>query len=352
MLLTNRKLDCLIIGVGAVLVGAAADVSAGATVTVRAPAGSAAVSNFWTPRRVETAKPMPFYDEERDPQATPADLRNELQDLGPPSTAPGSGPGRSPPFSAIEESDLEAVAPADGIDFGTKDTLDAFAGYQDIWSNSVYPWRAVGKLWFSDAAGGYTCSASVIGAQNALVTAAHCCYDRAAKRWYGNFVFRPGADGSSYPYGSYAWTSATVLSKWITAGGRENDVCVIKTAAGLSAKVGWLGRSWNFPQTEHVFTWGYPGNKDSGLRQNACASENYANCGSSLVNATGCDKTYGDSGAPWIRVYRPRQSGAMNYVNSVTSGVDSCTGTFGRSYNGARFTSNNIVPLCTAAKCD
>jgi hypothetical protein len=61
--------------------------------------------------------------------------------------------------------------------------------------------------------------------------------------------------------------------------------------------------------------------------------------------------TYGSSGGPWVQTFKRYTSGAMNYVNSVVSGYDSCTGTFGKSFNGARFTSNNIVPLCTAAGC-
>jgi hypothetical protein len=65
----------------------------------------------------------------------------------------------------------------------------------------------------------------------------------------------------------------------------------------------------------------------------------------------GCNMTFGSSGGPWVRVLKRYTSGPMNYVNSVVSGVDSCTGTFGASFNGARFTSNNIVPLCTQAGC-
>ena len=51
---------------------------------------------------------------------------------------------------------------------------------------------------------------------------------------------------------------------------------------------------------------------------------------------------------PWIRDYR-----SGNHVDSVVHGYDSttCTGTFGQTFNGARFTSSNIVTLCTAQGC-
>ena len=65
----------------------------------------------------------------------------------------------------------------------------------------------------------------------------------------------------------------------------------------------------------------------------------------------GCNMTYGSSGGPWLRVYRPHESGANNYVNAVVSGYDACTGTFGQSFNGPRFTTDNIVPLCNAQGC-
>jgi hypothetical protein len=58
--------------------------------------------------------------------------------------------------------------------------------------------------------------------------------------------------------------------------------------------------------------------------------------------------TYGSSGGPWIRDYR-----TGNHVDSVVHGCvsQSCTGTFGKTFNGASFTTNNIVTLCNAQGC-
>ena len=310
----------------------------GLTVSKDAPAG---VEAAWTDERMRQATPMPFYDEEQDPDAFPSYLYDGEEYLGPPGSVSGGESGDSKRFS-------------DEVDFGTPNRLDAYAGYRHVWNKKQYPWKTIGKLFFTGAAGGnFSCSASVIGRNDAIVTAAHCCYDNSkVDDWMSNWVFVPGYHNGSQPFGQFGWTGVTVLGAWVTSGGRHNDVCVITGSKGLSAAVGWLGRSWNKPQTVHVHTIGYPGNKGGGLTQQFCASENYKNCGSNLVNATGCNKTFGDSGGPWIRVYKPKQSGAKNYVNSVTSGWDGCTGTFGQSYNGARFTSNNIVTLCVARVCD
>jgi V8-like Glu-specific endopeptidase len=201
----------------------------------------------------------------------------------------------------------------------------------------------------------------VISPNNVIVTAAHCCYDRGTRTWNRNWAFVPamrenGTTSTQRPYGTYPWTAARVLPAWISSGGRQNDVCVINlgsNASGqtVSSQVGWLGRSWNQSIIQHHFAFGYPSNISSGLYKYECSAESYANCGSSLVHGMGCNMTFGSSGGPWVRVFKRYTSGAMNYVNSVVSGVDSCTGTVGASFNGARFTSNNIVPLCTQAGC-
>jgi V8-like Glu-specific endopeptidase len=333
--------------------------SAADTVVVRAKEAPSVIQSYLTDDMIEGAEPTHFYDEENDPDAMPSYWLESDDSLGPPGSTESVAPRQADQGEKFEgaSGNDDAVEPDQsgggffdldsetGIDFGTPDKFDSFAGYKLKWSNKKYPWKAIGKVYFSTGSGTSWCSASVIG-RDAIVTAAHCCYNRSSGRWNSNFVFVPGQDRTSEPYGRFAYTAARVLTAWVTSGGRQNDVCVIKTQSGLSAKTGSLGRSWNFPQTEHVFTIGYPQNKDGGARPNICASENYPNCGSSLVNATGCDKTYGDSGAPWI--IRTLNG---NYVNGVTSGWDSCTGSFGKSYNGARFTSSNIVPLCTGF-CD
>ena len=82
-----------------------------------------------------------------------------------------------------------------------------------------------------------------------------------------------------------------------------------------------------------------------------CAAESFspsAACGGNTVLNMGCNMTGGSSGGPWVNGYR-----GGNWVNSVVSGYDnaSCTGTFGQTFNGPRFTSTNIVALCNAQGC-
>jgi V8-like Glu-specific endopeptidase len=305
-------------------------------------------------------QPMPFYDEASDPDARPSYLEDSEENVGIPGSAPGGRARAARAGSGRESSSETADEVENETNFGTQNEGDFYAARLEQWLQTRYPWSAVGKLLIAtttpDVFNG-SCSASVISPNNIIVTAAHCCYNRSTPvGFFKDWRFIPGLHDSSQPFLTYDWASTRVLTAWIAGGGRQNDVCVIRLlpnalGQGVSSRTGWLGRSWDQPQTEHVFTYGYPSNVEGGVRQAVCASENYPNCGSSLVNATGCNKTFGDSGAPWIRTYRPQQAGAMNFVNSVTSGHDACTGTFGLSYNGARFTTSNIVALCTAHGC-
>lgn len=231
---------------------------------------------------------------------------------------------------------------------------DIFTQYCEgcVTPSTNYPDAPIGKLFSSS---GY-CSASVVSGNNAIVTAAHCCYNRSNKNWVGGWVFAPAYQNGAAPFGTFNWTSATILTSWITNGDIPSDVCVLRLAnnangRGVTFYTGWLGRSWNFGSIQEHHALGYPGNLGGGNVLELCTSESFspsAPCGGGNVLNTGCSMTYGSSGGPWIRSYR-----GGNWVNSVVHGYDGtgCTGTFGQTFNGARFTSGNIVTICNAAGC-
>lgn len=307
---------------------------------------------YWTPQRIQQAKPIPFYNEAADPRPRVTD---QGEPLGPPTIVPGGKPG-DPPKPAMVAPDQPSASDF-STDYGTQNIGDNdYVNYFN-YLQLQYPWRTVGKLFITSPSGGSGwCTASVISPNNVIVTAAHCCYDRTAKAYNKNWTFAPAHRVNVSPYGLFSWSSVRVLTNWISSGGRQNDVCVIKLkprsdGKTVSSLVGYLGRSWNLGAVQHQFAFGYPSNISSGLYKYECSAESYANCGNANVLAMGCNMTNGSSGGPWIRVFKKFRAGAMNYVNSVVSGYDTCTGTFGQSFNGARFTSLNIVPLCTAIGC-
>lgn len=245
----------------------------------------------------------------------------------------------------------DSSAAADFVNFGTQDVFTQYC--ENCGSvNFSFPQRAAGKLFTN----GGTCSASVVSPNNVIVTAAHCCWDRGAGNWIGGWTFAPAYRDGFAPYGTFNWSSATILNRWINVGDRRSDVCVIKLANnaaghGVTFYTGWFGRSWNFSTTQVHHSLGYPGNVGGGNKLELCVSESFnpsGACGGATVLNTGCSMTFGASGGPWVRHYRNG-----SWVNSVVSGYDGnvCTGSFGATYNGPRFTTDNIVTLCNAIGC-
>ena len=108
---------------------------------------------------------------------------------------------------------------------------------------------------------------------------------------------------------------------------------------------GSLGRSWNYGSVLSLFAFGFPGNVGSGQTLQVCVAQTFS--GGTDVLGMGCNMTYGSSGGPWVRVYKPYFQSSTNYVDWVVSRGNPAVPTF----YGARFTSNNIVPLCNSAGC-
>lgn len=281
-----------------------------------------------------------------------------------PSATVGSAPGGLPDPEAQGAAEQSFPAEWEGLrsemakelvgDPVARGTADVFTQYCENCGavNLNYPMRAIGKLFTSSG----SCSASVVSGTSVIATAAHCCYNRATGNWIGGWQFAPAYRDGFAPYGMFGWSRATVLNRWLSNGDRQSDLCLIKLANNnqnrpVTFYTGWLGRSWNWGTTQVHHALGFPGNIGGGNKLELCVSESFnpsSSCGGASVLNTGCSMTFGSSGGPWIRGYR-----GGNWVNSVVSGYDgtSCTGSFGQTFNGPRFTSANIVALCNTIGC-
>ena len=294
----------------------------------------------------------------------PEELKETGEDLtGKPGLASGGSPDPQANIVAQMEFPEEWQALLEELDAssapqGTAGIYTSYLTnyYTQMWK--YYPYHDVGKLYFLDSAGGsHYCSASVIstgttknGGRSIIVTAGHCLYDTASKKWYKSWVFYPAYRNGAAPYGSFAYYSGRVLVNYMNTGARRYDVAVLSlnnNSSGHEATyyTGWLGRSWNYGYTQSLHAQGYPSNLNSGKYTYTCAAESFS--GGTDVLGMGCNMTFGSSGGPWMRVFQPYQTGAMNYVNSVVSGGVEGSNTF----YGARFSSSNIVPLCNDEGC-
>lgn len=254
---------------------------------------------------------------------------------------------------------LEAPAAVDG----TGQTFTSYIINQQAAVQRNFPHRVAGKLTFNTPQGASSCSASVISANNIIVTAAHCIYDTPSRnQFYTNFVFTPAFRDRSAPYGSFPAQNCWVLNSWITLSGGYNlntwaddDVAVCKMGANsagrtLSSQTGYFGRAWDQGYVQHFHTLGYPVNStantalpNAGKFLRSCQAESFQYA--TNIVGLGCDLGPGHSGGAFIVGYKLNE--VSGQVRSVYSGF------FVGQNNayGARFTSNNIVPLCNAAGC-
>lgn len=146
-----------------------------------------------------------------------------------------------------------------------------------------------------------------------------------------------------------------IPNSWINNGDIPSDVCLIRLqndGAGhpVTYYTGWLGRAWNFPPSQPMHAFGYPGNIGGANNLEQCAAQSSAqpaSCGGGVLNMA-CNMTYGSSGGPWIK-----DLGSGNHVNSTVHGYvnQTCTGTFGQEFDGPQFSDNNIALLCNAEGC-
>lgn len=196
--------------------------------------------------------------------------------------------------------------------------------------STTYPYRAVGRLTFTNGSGGTSlCSASLIK-RSVMVTAAHCVQAfGSGTTLYRNFQYTPGSWGPSgatagqiAPYGT--WTTRVVVRPASWANGtdigsgaaRDNDLAVFIIAKSgttfVGNRTGWLSYGWNnysFVSSSKTgnlavaatSTLGYPALFDSGRIMQRADGPTYLTTVSSANQLwQGNNFTGGSSGGPWV----------------------------------------------------
>jgi len=187
-------------------------------------------------------------------------------------------------------------------------------------TNTQWPYRAAGKLFFLDGADSYVCSASLID-RGLVVTAAHCVAEYGAKRVFSDWQFVPGYRNGEAPFGKWKISKAYVLSGYPDGTVPcdsgvvcRDDVAILALEPQLDAKkksyfagerTGWFAYASGpdpFTQTgiTHVTQLGYPVCLDNGGlmqrndSQGAISSGNHDN---TVIGSLMCG---GSSGGPVI----------------------------------------------------
>ena len=141
-----------------------------------------------------------------------------------------------------------------------------FTRWENFCDYRIWPFRAVGKLFFKQNGRSYVCSASSIGGC-AIITAGHCVHagNNSSNGWSTDVVFVPAYKDGSAPFGQWPARYSTTRVHWFRHGiskGLSEDIggCVLRKQNGrkISQRVGWLGFAWNWSRNQHWLSHGYP----------------------------------------------------------------------------------------------
>lgn len=168
----------------------------------------------------------------------------------------------------------------------------------------VYPYSAVGKLFFSIGGSDFICSAAVISAR-VVATAGHCVY--SAGRFHRNFLFVPAYHEGNDPFGSWAVEVALTTEAWmdgedIVPNGSDFGMLVMEDLEGsrIGDVTGWLGFKTNQLSPNHITMLGYPANLDRGEQMHQTHSSDWDAVDPTGSIVFGSDMGGGASGGPWV----------------------------------------------------
>ena len=289
-------------------------------------------------------------------------------------------PGRSPGFAGNglqKPVNLGKPAFSDGgvtpERFGTFDQPFTTAR-ADLSSptNTMYPYRASGKLFFKIGTASYICSASLLK-RGIVVTAAHCIVDFGKKQAYANWQFIPGYRNGIAPFGVWTASRVNVLGSYyagtdscaISGVVCTNDVAQIQlvpqNGAYPGTSTGWYGyayNGWGFTPSglTHITQIGYPAGLDSAAYMERNDSYGYKSPANSNNTIIGSLMDGGSSGGPWIANFGqpPVLTGVVagSYPNpNVIVGVTSWgfTSSTVKAQGASPFLSTNIGTLINTA---
>lgn len=247
------------------------------------------VAKYWTPERMRTARPAP--------EPTAGAFSRPQSHTLPATSAPGSLPAK-----------------ATGAATGPRATADVGAqaiSRSLVWSDhKSMPATTVGKLFFSDSAGGlYECSASVITSPNRSLiwTAGHCVTD-GKRHWYTNFLFVPNYPDTIKPYNWWSWKSVSTPRAYFDGGNLDYDFAAMtlwprygKRVADATGSQGFMfgyGYRWN-----NTYEFGYPYSTHpsragiTGQQLRYCIGNTWRVGNQQAIH---CDQGSGASGGPWL----------------------------------------------------
>lgn len=286
--------------------------------------------------------------------------------------APGNG-SLNPVRLGVPQAQAADEDEIDSQEFGTSNQPFSTARADlTIATNTAYPYRASGKLFFNKGTSTFVCSASLVK-RGVVVTAAHCLAQFGQNKFHSNWRFVPGYRNGVAPFGTWTARTAYVLTSYLngsnpcsTAGVVcRDDIGVLllnpQSGAYPGTAAGWYGYAVNgFGFTSaavtHITQIGYPVCLDNGAlmeRNDSHGFKSVSNTNNTLIGSLMCG---GSSGGPWLVNFgiRPALTATTNGTApnpNIVVGVTSWgyTSTAVKQQGASPFLSTNIVPLVNAA---
>ncbi|MEV5709704.1 trypsin-like peptidase domain-containing protein [Actinoallomurus sp. NPDC052274] len=295
-----------------------------------------ATLRYWTVQRMRRALTPPERVR-REPAAagprSPAGSRSTAMAATRPETPPDAAgaDSRSTAMAMTrpETPPVAAGAPAAG-------TADRHAGQSSpgtAWASPGAVRATTGKVFFTINGADFVCSAGTVNGANrdVVVTAGHCVQD-AAGVWARNWIYVPGYDQGSRPYGAFTARHMFVPSAWSARHDENHDVAMVAlaTAGGrhVADVVGAQNLAFDQPRGSLVYGFGYPtGGHYDGERLAYCSGVPRPDT-HRLTQDQGlrCDMSEGASGGPWLaRFNATTGTGVVTSVNSFKYSDDPAT---------------------------
>lgn len=265
---------------------------------------------LWTTDQLLEAEPCDIIEVDEE------ELNEQLENM---ANGKGMTAGGEPDVEENDEQE-DTLATSGGYNYpGPFTRFEVFDDYR------VYPYRAIGKLFFRRGGRSYVCSAASIG-NNAIWTAGHCLHagNNRSDGWSSRVVFVPSYKDGNAPFGQWPAAQLFTSPTWYRNGnpnGLSEDwggaILFPKNGRKISQTVGWLGFAWNWSRFQHWNAMGYPAASPFNGRRLITNPASYAYSGSISgvdSNGIGSDMTGGSSGGPWILKF-----GTGNYLNGNNS---------------------------------
>lgn len=351
------------------------------------PHAKAAPSDYWTPERLRTARPMPL---PRVDSSAVATLDVDVEPLAAETTSSIGADGAPPrvrdaaelreqlyevdaelaaAIAELDEYDRQLASEAElGLEPANAGTVGAQFTSSRVFpdaTTTTFPTRAVGKLFFTQpGVGNFICSASVFR-HRLILTAGHCVHRGSGGQggFFTNFNFVPALRGNTAPYGQWGWAYVIVTNTWATGNGNvpnAADYAIIepvdRRVGGVFRKIsyytGFLGWLLNKRHPNHITALGYPGNHDGATRMHQVAAGTFRNTTKNTYEI-GSDMRGGSSGGPWVQNFGVSAAGQSGGTNAATNRIVGVT-SYGPvavdpRYQGASRFDNRFTQILNAA---